>query len=225
MKYCKFDGLRYPDEMFNCVACGGTLVADTLIKQLGEQTDMGFATSCCPEPTCPSLVAPAKTNFCAMCGTRLQPISYELWINKFVKAALAERTVDTLLDPSDLFRRIAELGLSKDRAEEQLNLIFKERIGVERNVLNRWIEETVLLLNKDDDKLEGAKLQAIWRARRLNIALLDASLIVERLANTKQIVLNHSAFASEAANKKERITAKQNQTGVRVYKLRKRHPQ
>src|SRR5216683_7501186 len=84
MKYCLQHGLRYPDDRSKCRAAGCDLVDAATIRLLDESIRVDFATSCCPTPGCEIVVAPAKVNYCALCGATLQAISYELWLDKFV---------------------------------------------------------------------------------------------------------------------------------------------
>src|SRR5918911_822778 len=110
MKYCEIDGLRYPDSLSDCTACGARLVSfDSSPDFL--TTPQVVATSCCPNPLCRALVAPPQANFCALCAHRLKPISFDIWVNKVAEPALRGNPVEVLLDPTGVLRPAAELGL------------------------------------------------------------------------------------------------------------------
>jgi len=125
-------------------------------------------------------VAPPNTNFCAICGVELKPISYELWVNKFVNPALETRLAEVVLDASDLFPPLSQLGLARSEAGNILDSLLAERTGVERPVLDGWIEKTVSLL-KDVSQREVPIQNAIQEAKKLNIALVHATAIVDIL--------------------------------------------
>jgi hypothetical protein len=180
MKYCVLDGSRYPDERSRCRMCGGALIDAAAMQNLPEDVTASLSTSCCPNPTCASLVAPARVNFCALCGVKLQPISYELWLDKFVKPALKNSPADVLLDSTFLLRPILIMGLSVSQARNYLDGMLKERIGVDRSVLDGWVEETSALLKRPREQ-EAAEEQALQRARELNIDLPCATEVLETL--------------------------------------------
>jgi protein TonB len=183
MKYCEFDGFRYPDEKTTCHACGRPLVEVSSIKDLPENTTFALTLLCCPSSVCSALVAPAKANFCAACGSKLQPISYELWMGKFIKPALEERPADVLLDPSDLLRPVVEMGLSVNEAKQLLDAALEERIGVRRDVLDHWLQDTTDLLKKEE-KYEVVLRRATREAKSLGIAPIYVEMILQRLAPT-----------------------------------------
>lgn len=180
MKYCEQEGLRYPDDAVKCRACGRSLVDALPMSSLPDGV-MLLATFACPEDSCRMLVAPPKTKFCAMCGEELKPISYELWMDKFVRPAMDKSITDVLLDRSALFPPIGELGLARADADHRLNELLKQRTGVDLTVMDTWIEETGLAL-ANNAKTEAARQRALRHAQKLNIDLGCASSVVEALA-------------------------------------------
>src|SRR5215213_9670393 len=139
MKYCTHctvEGLRYSDEVAKCRACGKPLVEASELVDLHDNFAFSLATFSCDNPSCPALVAPPNTNFCAICGVELKPTSYELWVNKFVNPALETRLAEVVLDASDLFPPLSQLGLARSEAGNILDSLLAERTGVERPVLD-----------------------------------------------------------------------------------------
>lgn len=180
MKYCEIEGLRYPDDEVNCRACGKTLVEVLPISSLPDGV-INLTTFACPNASCRALVAPPKTKFCSMCGMQLEPISYELWLTKFVRPSLETSLIDVLLDSSVLFPPIGELGLSRAEAIDRLNELLEERTGVALQVVNGWVEETTLAL-KNNTESEGVRQHALRRAQELKIDLGVGLAVVEALS-------------------------------------------
>lgn len=178
MKYCtRCEGLRYSDEVVKCRACDNPLVDASALTDLPDDVMFPLANLSCDNPSCSALVAPPHAKFCANCGVDLKPISFELWINKFVTPTLETRLAVIVLDPSELFPPLLQLGLARSQARSLLDSLLKEYTGVDRPVLDGWIEKTVGLL-KDVSPREVAIRNAIEEAQKLNIALLHATAIV-----------------------------------------------
>jgi formylglycine-generating enzyme required for sulfatase activity len=217
--------------------CGRGLVDASAILDLPDTLSFKVSTSCCPDPSCSALVAVANTNFCALCGVRLQPISYELWVDKFVKPALAKNPAMVFLEPANLFRPAAEMGLSVAEARKHLDSLLEERTGVARDVLDGWVQEATSLFEADQ-KLEAVQLETGQRAKELNIDLHFATAVVgallqrieassldsgrdygqrKRAPNTNP---QKSAPASPAETGSRKLDRPKE--GIRVRKLRKR---
>jgi len=196
MKYCKDEGLRYPDSAVKCRSCGEPLVEASPVGDRHDNVAFSLATLSCANPSCRSLVATPKTNFCAMCGIELKPISYEVWIDKFVLPALETRLAEVVLDPSDLFPPIAQLGLARSQARTILDSLLTERTGVKPQVLERWTKKAVSLLN-DAPQREAAMQEAIRESKKLKIAPAHANAILEVL---NQRVELPSAFVGSAVH-------------------------
>jgi TonB family protein len=180
MKYCEIDGLRYPDSLSDCTACGARLVSfDSSPDFL--TTPQVVATSCCPNPLCRALVAPPQANFCALCAHRLKPISFDIWVNKVAEPALRGNPVEVLLDPTGVLRPAAELGLPLEEAEAYLEQELEQRTGLDRVAFGRLRAETLALLEDGREDIEAAKERAIERALE-QMPASYAVRFVERLA-------------------------------------------
>ena len=224
MKYCVVDGSRYPDERSRCRMCGGPLIDAALMEDLPEDGVAILSTSCCPNPSCASLIAPAKVNYCALCGVKLEPISYELWQKKIVKPGIEKSSANVLLNPTSLLRPVAVMGLSVSVARGHLNSMLEELTGVPRNVLDGWIEVTTRLLQKKQ-KREAAEQEAIRQARKLNIRLLPSMAIMEELARKIEVLTEASLMSGPIKDSSPAVKLTNNppsKSGTRVLKLRKR---
>jgi hypothetical protein len=180
MRYCETCGLRYPDSIEKCRACRNQLVPVSAAHLSRSGDSSRLAVSCCPKPSCDTLVAPAQTKFCALCGSALQPISHELWLDKFVKPALQSSPAEVLLNPLDLFHPVAEMGLSGREARERFDALVEELTGAEPKLLDSWIQEVMDLLEVDQ-KPGDAQREALRRAGKLNINLQYATAVIDDL--------------------------------------------
>jgi formylglycine-generating enzyme required for sulfatase activity len=221
MKYCVVDGSRYPDERSKCRMCGGPLIDAALMENLPEDGVAILFTSCCPNPSCASLIAPAKVNYCALCGVKLEPISYELWQKKIVKPAIEKSSANVLLNPTSLLRPVAELGLSVSVARGHLNSMLEELTGVPRNVLDGWIEVTTRLL-QEKQKREAAQQEAIRQARKLNIRLLPSMAIMEELARKIEVPTEASLPIKDSTPVVKPTNNPPSKSSIRLLKMRKR---
>ena len=180
MKYCQVDGFRYPDGLTHCTACGAPLVSLDLLRGY-PTTSRVVATSSCPNPLCRALVAPPQTNFCALCAHRLEPISFDLWVEKIAEPALKVNPVEVLLDPSNVLRAACELGLPLERAEAYLEKDLGQRTGLDRDAFVRLKSEALSRLEEGSDDLEVAKERVTeWTLERIPAAF--ALPLVERLS-------------------------------------------
>src|SRR6185503_6469520 len=127
MKYCPHEGFRYPDEASTCHVCGESLITLSSLDDLPDYIELNLLSSCCPNPACKNLVAASGTNFCASCGSELEQISYEVWIEKFVEPAFANQLATALLDKAVLFRPVVEMGLSQSKARELFEHFVERR--------------------------------------------------------------------------------------------------
>jgi len=227
MKYCTFDGTRYPNEMSSCRACGRTLVDASEVGNLPEDVAANLTALCCPARGCPVVVAPAKMKYCGNCGAKLEPISYNLWADKFVGPALGESPVKVLLDPSDVLRPLAEMGLSREQGRARLRQAFCEKVGVGLAEFETWMDETTSLFGSGGEP-EALRLQARRRAADLKIPEPHAAEIVERLS--RDIVARPAPPPADlhpvSPPTPEAVTAGQapSRVAARIYKLRKREP-
>lgn len=154
-------------------------------EYLRAQDSSTVALSCCPKQSCPVVVARIGANFCERCGSELQLISYELWLDKFVKPALRKNPAELILDPARVFRVAAEMGLFGREARKRLDDLVAERTGANANVLDNWIRETADLL-EDDQQWESAQRKALSKAKKLKINFLYAAAVVTALAQKIQ---------------------------------------
>jgi formylglycine-generating enzyme len=184
MKYCPHEALRYPDDVSTCLSCGRTLVDVSSIDELPDQLVANLATSCCPNPACKTIVAPSQSNFCAACGNRLEPISYEVWVNKIVEPAFDNQIAATLLHHSGLFRPIIEMGLSRAQALKLLDSYVERRTGAPLDVLTDWTEHASLLLNDEDNEREACLHFLLEKAAELGIDSSTATTIIAQLTNS-----------------------------------------
>ena len=183
MKYCPSCGLRYPDKVERCRACSGQLAP--ISEYLRTQESSAVATSGCPNPDCSVIVAHASANFCELCGTQLKSISYDLWLDKFVRPALENGPADLMFDPSKVFQAAAEMGLSRTEARNRFDGVLKEVIGIGGDGFNGWIQETRDLFEERSKSNEWvtAEQEALNNAKKLNIKPFYAAAIVESLAH------------------------------------------
>jgi formylglycine-generating enzyme required for sulfatase activity len=128
------------------------------------------------------LVALPGTNFCAICGEELEPISLELWVRKCAAPALDKDFVGALMNPSVPLRQAAELGLDQNEAEGRLEQLFAERAGTDRSVLREWVRENVEPLAEKGASTVAAHAQAIAQAEGLSISPVYVALILKELA-------------------------------------------
>ena len=145
MKYCPHEAFRYPDDVSTCIVCGKSLVDVSSLDDLPDEMRTSVATACCPKPGCKTLVVPSTSNFCAACGNRLEPISYEAWLHKFVEPALVDQTAADLRDTSVLFQPIVEMGLSRSQARKILDSFVERRkveLRKEARLKRKLIENT-----------------------------------------------------------------------------------
>jgi len=182
MKYCEIDGFRFPDRVTHCTACGALLVALSPHQEFSATARLSLSTFCCPNPQCSMLVAPPRTSFCALCGKKLEAISLDIWASKIARPAVESHPLDVLFAPSDLFRPVSEMGLSRVEAEEYLDQALKEKTGITLGEFNRWLDDAFAILKSDEADPEAAKAQAIESALQRQVVPSYAPLLVERLA-------------------------------------------
>ena len=182
MKYCKVDGFRYPDKLTQCTACGAPLYSLDAPHDFSMTSEVIHASACCPNPQCRALVAPPGTNFCALCGRELKPISIELWEQKCAAPALDKDFVGVLVNPTPTLRQAAEMGLDSEEAEGRLEQLFEARAGVGRSVLREWVREDVEPLAEKGANTTAAQARATSHARGLKISPDYARLILKELA-------------------------------------------
>src|SRR5437879_6172012 len=109
MKYCPVHGFRYPDKISRCRICKAVLLPSSALDD-----SFHFATSCCPNTLCSELVAPPRAKYCGECGAKLAPISFDVWLKKFVEPAFEQNPLDVLLPASNISMPLAQMGLAKD---------------------------------------------------------------------------------------------------------------
>ncbi len=180
MKYCQYEALRFPDDLSTCRICGRPLVDGATILDLPEDIALRIATSCCPSPACEASVAPSRTNFCAACGSKLEPISFELWMGKFVTPAWAADPAELLVDPVSLLGSVNTMGLSRAEARERLDLFLEQQIKMPRATFDSWLSETTAAL-KDGEKQEAGQSVAVRNAKQLGVEEPLAIAVVEKL--------------------------------------------
>jgi formylglycine-generating enzyme required for sulfatase activity len=179
MKYCQVDGFRYPDTSSHCRDCGNKLVSDSELSDPSR-----IATSCCPNPECPELVAEPNTVYCRECGKALQAISVELWLNKIVEPAFEKNPVDVLLWPARLFVRAAEMGLEKNEVRNRLDRVITARAGANRTQVDEWMQDAIAILIAGGPDLEYARRQVRKLATDRGIKASFSFQVVEAFLKT-----------------------------------------
>jgi len=182
MKYCPAEGLRYPDSLTHCKTCGALLVSASEADVYTPSANVSFHTLCCPKPMCRMVVAPARTKYCALCGSELVAISLDVWAAKYVKPELESHPVEFLLHSVNSLRPAAEMGLPKEEVEARLEQLVTEKVGVSPEEFMQWVQESSDTLRQGGDSLEEAKRQNLEQATARGISRAFSFPVVERLA-------------------------------------------
>jgi hypothetical protein len=232
MKYCKVCGLKNLNVSSSCKACGGPLIDASEIENLPEDMTVKFSTACCPNPHCQDLLALPRAKYCSECGVKLQRISYELWVDKYVTPVLEKNLAAMLLEPPppEMFLPLSMMGLSREKAKEHLAAAIEKRTGVNAHALDRWILETRAMFERGKVGLEAARRRAMQQAAKMKMTLSDAAAIVDRLAQSgtpsPEDVIDDAPSTSPPAVRAEGEAiragpAPPRRRTTRVYKLRK----
>jgi formylglycine-generating enzyme required for sulfatase activity len=120
--------------------------------------------------------------FCGKCGEALEPISFDLWLKKIVQPAFERDPVDVLLQPSKLLPKVAVMGLDRNEAVNRLGQFLAERVGVNQLEFNKWLNDSMTILEARQDGLEEAMHQAETLAADRNISPFLASSIAKLFA-------------------------------------------
>jgi len=219
MKYCQFEALRFPDDLSTCRICGRPLVDAAAIPDLPEDVALRLATSCCPSPVCEASVAPSRTSFCAACGTKLEPISFDLWMDKFVAPAWDDNPAQLLVDSMSVLRPVSAMGLSRATARERLDRFLERQVKVPRATLDSWLDQTNAAL-KDGQKQEAGQSVAVREAKKLGIEVPLAMAVVEMLVQRIDGGVHGDRQGTLSETRLE--TWKKGQPRTRVVPLRKK---
>jgi len=144
---------------------------------------LDFATSCCPNPHCPELVAPPHTKYCSECGGKLSPISFDAWLKKIVEPAFEQNPLDVLLPASRISAPLAQMGLPKDEGLIHLDQFLADNAGIGRSQFNQWMQNATAILKDRETDLESRKYQARKEAANFKISPFVASLVVDKFTS------------------------------------------
>jgi formylglycine-generating enzyme required for sulfatase activity len=173
IKQCENCGFRNESTASQCQMCG---------YPQPEMHVIPPDSLCCPNPDCPSLEYPSSSRFCHVCGTQLRPISYDLWIRKYLEPAFEKDAADMLLNGSGVLAAALALGLLLEEAEAYLDRSAAERAAVPRAVIRKWVSESLEPLREGAvENTLAAQSEALERAAVLNISTPVARAILGRL--------------------------------------------
>jgi tetratricopeptide (TPR) repeat protein len=180
MKKCKQCNFSWPDNIEECPVDGSREFIDA--AAVPPPTPPKPLPACCPNPDCPTLLVTKGGKFCSECATRLKPVTLAVWDEKLVSPALQKSVFNVLLDPSELFRAAAKMGLMQDDVEAHLNASFRRLTGSGRDQLYKWIQESVIPLRDEDENPLVARQHAMEQAASAGIDSTFALKILDELA-------------------------------------------